>query len=174
MQDKIKQLFQKYRELIMYIIIGVMTTGLYYVTRFYSIKLGASSQIAVVIAQIVAILFAFVTNKTIVFRSKAETKSELAKQMVSFFSARGVSFLIDFVITYIFVTKYGYYFIDVLSLESIDYSKSIFSMNIIKGFIGSPKLLNEFIFTTISQIIILVSNYVFSKLVVFRKKKNAD
>ena len=38
---------------------------------------------------------------------------------------------------------------------------------------GNPEKMNEFIWTMLSQVMILILNYVFSKLVVFKKPKNA-
>ena len=79
--QKIIELYKKYEEIVNYLIMGVLATavnlGVKYALLF--IVLEASSptqlQIAVVISWIVACLFAYVTNKIIVFKSK-DTKND--------------------------------------------------------------------------------------------------
>lgn len=173
MINKLHTLFEKYREPIMYIIAGVATTAVYFLTRFTFLKLGTNSLIAVIIAQITAITFAYVTNKIFVFRSKTNTFSQLLKEAIAFFSARGLSFLFDVLVTFFCIEKFGYFFIDIFSLDKINYNSGLFSINLVNGYIGDPERLNEFIFAFFTQVVILVSNYLLSKLVIFKKKKQA-
>ncbi|MBR6669663.1 MAG: GtrA family protein, partial [Ruminococcus sp.] len=70
---KIKELYRKYEQVIMYIIMGGCTTLVYYIARIASRlllgEINRASLIATAIAQIVAITFAFITNKKFVFKS---------------------------------------------------------------------------------------------------------
>ncbi len=89
-------LFRKYREVILYVFFGVLTTlvnwGSYWaLADVLHIPYLAST----VIAQILAILFAYVTNRKWVFESKAHGFKEILGEMLRFFSARGVSLLLD-------------------------------------------------------------------------------
>ena len=60
----------KYREIIVYIIAGVLTTIVYYITRFATHIFSDNSVFCACVAQVVSILFAFFINKYWVFRSK--------------------------------------------------------------------------------------------------------
>ena len=77
---KIKELFIKYKEIIMYLIFGVATTGVNWVV--YSLLMKAvlvhapgsddvKMTVSNVIAWIAAVIFAFITNKLWVFESKS-------------------------------------------------------------------------------------------------------
>ena len=86
-----KQLFVKYRELILYVFFGGLTTlvnwGLYWLLAN---PLGVPYLWATAIAQIASILFAYVTNRIWVFQSKARGFREVSLEMLRFFGARGV------------------------------------------------------------------------------------
>ncbi|MCM1226484.1 MAG: GtrA family protein [Clostridium sp.] len=171
----LKKLYHKYEEAIMYIFFGGCTTLVYYIARFGSRMLlgdlGFASMIATAIAQITAITFAFITNKKFVFKSKTENAGQLVKEAVSFYAGRGVTFLLDMLITFIFIEKYSGFFIGLFSLDSINYQSGFMSISLVNKLTGSPEKMNEFIWTMLSQVIILILNYFFSKLFVFRKKK---
>ena len=133
-----KNLFIKYKEIIMYLIFGVLTTLVSLVT-YYTLTatiLNASNaielQIANIIAWIISVLFAFFTNKIFVFESKNSTLKELPK----FFGLRIITLFLDMLIMYLGVTV---------------------------------MLFNHKIMKLISEVIVIVSNYIFSKLVVFKK-----
>lgn len=175
MSGGLKNLYHKYEEAIIYIFFGGCTTLVYYIARFGSrLLLGnvyKAALIATAIAQITAITFAYVTNKKFVFKSKARDAGQLVREAVSFYAGRGVTFLLDMLITYIFVETYSGFFIDLFSLESINYQNKLMSISIVNKLAGSPEKMNEFIWTMLSQVIILILNYFFSKLFVFRKGK---
>ena len=65
------------------------------------------------------------------------------------------------------------FFIDVFGLDKINYSSGLLSNKFMSKLMGNPEKMNEFIWTMLSQVMILILNYVFSKLVVFKKPKNA-
>lgn len=89
-------LYQKYREIILYGVFGVLTTvvnwgGYWFLADIAHVPYLAST----VIAQVLAILFAYLTNRKWVFESKAKGAREVLGEMLRFFSARGVSLLLD-------------------------------------------------------------------------------
>lgn len=175
MPGKLKNLYHRYNEAIMYIFFGGCTTLVYYIARFGSrLLLGdirKAPLIATAIAQITAITFAFITNKKFVFKSKTENGSQFVREAISFYAGRGVTFLLDMLMTYIFVEKFYAFFIELLSLDKINYQSGFMSITLVNKLAGTPEKMNEFIWTMLSQVIILVLNYFFSKLFVFRKKK---
>lgn len=166
-----KSFYQKHREIIQYLIIGVCTTLVYMITRFAARSFISVDVVRTIIAQITSILFAFIANKTIVFRNKAHSFSHLMSQLLIFFAGRGVIFVLDIGITYFCITKYASTFIRLMNLHAINYHAFPFSIGFLKNFIGSPIALNEFIITMLYQVFAVVTNYVFSKFFVFKNKK---
>ena len=79
--EKIKELYNKYKEILMYLIFGGLTTlvniiGYFLLARVCKID----TVVSTVLALIISILFAYVTNKIFVFESKTNTKKELLKK----------------------------------------------------------------------------------------------
>ncbi len=175
---KLQDIYYKHEEAWMYIFFGALTTLVYYIARFGSrLILGDinnGAMIATIIAQITAITFAFITNKKYVFKSKTNSAGQFIKEAISFYSGRGVTFVLDLLITYIFVERYSKTFINLFSLDSINYNSSFMSLSLINGLMGSPEKMNEFIWTMLSQVMILIINYFFSKLFVFKKKNQEE
>ena len=131
-----KQYIGKYRHYILYIIFGVLTTIVNVIT-YYLTHLLLPVMPSTIIAWILAVLFAYVTNRRFVFESQAKTKQEIIKEIISFFSARILTGILDVALMFIFV--------DCLKM-------------------------NDMIIKVISNIIVIVLNYVLSKVFVFRKK----
>ena len=142
----IKKLANK--ETVLYLIFGVLATVLNIVLFYLFINVWKiSTGLGNVIDTIVCILFQYFTNRIWVFESK-NTGKEAIKEFIQFILARGLTAIIDqiFVVVGVdfFVAKY------------ISYSRQgIFSMGI--------KIL--------SNIIVIVLNYIFSKLFVFNNTK---
>ena len=96
--DKIKEIFNKYREIIMYVIVGGFTTlvslASYYLLTFTVLDANnpVQLQIANIISWIFSVSFAYVTNRKYVFESKSE---DIFSEGVKFFSARLSTLLID-------------------------------------------------------------------------------
>lgn len=135
----IKELFNKYREIIMYLIFGVLTTvvslAVYYILVYTILNPNNpfELQVANIISWIAGVTFAYFTNRSMVFKSKNKNK---LKEAGSFVLARVVTLIMDMLIMFVGVTLLH----------------------------GNDKLLK-----LISQVIVIVSNYVFSKLFVFKK-----
>lgn len=84
------------RETIVYVIFGVLTTAVNYISYwFLRSKLEIPFLIANTIAWIISVLFAFITNKLVVFESKSFKIKLLLFEFVSFVGARILSFLFE-------------------------------------------------------------------------------
>ena len=145
--DKIKELYIKNKEIINYLIFGVLTTVVSLATKYLLLftildaKNSVQLQIAVIISWIVACAFAYVTNRIWVFESKSK---KIILEMFKFFSSRLATLGLEMLIMFVFVTLLG------LNTD----------MWVV-------------IWTLVAQVLIIIMNYVLSKLVV-TNKKNED
>lgn len=145
---KIIEIYKKYEEIINYLIIGVLTTIVNLAVKYALLftVLNASDatqlQIAVVISWIVACLFAYITNRKIVFKSKS---TKILKEFIAFVSARLFTLILEMLIMFIFVT--------LLKLNSN---------------------LWVVIWSIVAQVVVIVVNYILSKLVIFKKEKKDE
>ena len=136
---RIKDLYKKYKEIINYLIVGVLTTIVSLTTYFVCVHTflnpnnGVELQVANVIAWAISVAFAYITNRIFVFKSKSK---KYIKEIVEFVGSRIITLLMDMGIMLLFVT-------------------------ILNG--------NDTIGKLISQVVITIANYIFSKLFVFKK-----
>ena len=101
----IKNLFNKYREIIMYLIFGVLTTAVNIIIYFLcAVQLDLNTAVSTIIAWITAVLFAYITNKFYVFQSNGN----LIREIISFFGMRLLSGILDLGIMIIFVDILSY------------------------------------------------------------------
>jgi len=106
LKEKLIKLFVKYKEIAMYLIFGVLTTvvsiGTYYLCTklFLDAKNPIELQAANIISWIVSVTFAYVTNKLFVF----ESKGNILKEAVKFYSSRLGTLGLEIVLMYILVT----------------------------------------------------------------------
>ncbi len=148
-----KKLIEKYKELILYVLFGVMTTLVNLATlKIFNMLLGDERYlISNVIAWFMSVIFAYITNKLFVFESRSWKFSVVGKEILSFFSARVFSFLIE---------EAGLFtLVDLLGLG--EKTVTVFSITI-----GGIMISKVFL-----AVIVVILNYVFSKLVIFKKKK---
>lgn len=95
--EKLKMLIKKVltREVIFYIIFGVLTTianiGVFYLLTL----LGLNENIANIIAIIVAVLFAYFTNRKLVFNSTASTFKERLTEFYKFMLGRAFTMVVE-------------------------------------------------------------------------------
>ncbi|MGY3750832.1 GtrA family protein [Vagococcus acidifermentans] len=163
-----------YRETILYLIFGVLTTVVYFVVRFTVNDMTGSSMIAAVAGQVSAILFAFFTNKMFVFQDRKWSIRALLIQLLAFTTGRLFVFALDLGVTYIAIERYADFFIRLFRFNRIDYQGALFSNSLTAKYIGSPELLNQFVFVLLLQVLAIVINYVVSKFGVFKKKKSVS
>ena len=104
---KIINLYKKYEEIINYLIVGVLTTVVSLVVKWgllFTIldpKNSVQLQVAVVISWIAAVVFAYITNRIFVFKSKSK---KILKEITSFFGARLLTLGLEMLIMWFFVT----------------------------------------------------------------------
>lgn len=146
-----KKLFQKYREMIKYIIVGGLTTTVNYIIHFGLRAVGFNYYVALTIAWIGAVLFAYAANRITVFKSKAKGKAQ-TKEFFLFIGARLFTYGIEMLVSFIF----------------IDCAK-------VDRFVWQPEFteaiipVGELVVKTTAQVVIVISNYLFSKFVIFKK-----
>lgn len=135
------------REIILYLVFGVLTTVVSWGTYilFANDKfLGLGITVSKVLSWICAVLFAFFTNKSWVFRSTSWKAKTFFRELISFFGARAVTGALE-----IFGTP---------ALVRAGVNQKIFGT---KGMLAN----------ILVSIIVVILNYIFSKLLVFTKKK---
>ena len=104
MIEIIGKLYKKYEELVMYIIVGVCTMIVSLASYYILAKpFGIYYQTANIISWVLAVAFAYVTNKKFVFKSRYSGLSGTAKEMASFVSSRIASLLAEVISMYFFV-----------------------------------------------------------------------
>lgn len=141
----IVKFYKKYEEQINYLIVGGLTTivgvgsKLLLLFTILDQTNGLQLQIAEIISWILAVLFAYITNRIFVFKSKVKGKNQV-REALNFVKGRVFTQLIQMFIMWFFVT--------LLKLNS-----NIWVI----------------IFTLICQVMQIILNYVISKLLVFKK-----
>ena len=137
-----KNFYFNHREIIDYIIVGILTTIVSLLVKngllliVLDPKKAIDVQIAVVISWIIAVAFAYVTNRIFVFKSKSK---EYLKEIASFVCGRVFTLLLDMLIMW--------FICNLLNLNTN---------------------LWVFIASMISQVVVTVLNYIISKLFVFK------
>ncbi len=174
MIEKIKELCKKYREIILYLVFGVLTTLVGWIVYFAVLFImkkamgipsdvtdGGRYLVAYTVAQVIqwiaAVLFAFFTNRKWVF-TDADKNAPMLPQLGTFALGRVLTFGLDYIVTY-----FGGMGLAALlpMLNSVD-------------FIGREWNINEIAAKVVAAVIVIIGNYVFSKLLVFRKKNKDE
>ena len=165
-----KKLWEKYREIIVYIIVGLLTTivaygvrlaVLYPVAAAMSLDLGNNGDYRVAVLRTVAIslgwvagvIFAYFTNKKWVFRDTVSEKSEVAKQFGKFGASRLGTYFVE----------WGIGVLVPMLLIACGFKAFHFIIDVDADMIA----------TLVSIVVVTVLNYILSKLLVFRKKSKA-
>ena len=150
---KIKELIIKYKEIITYLIFGVLTTLVNLGTFWVFTKILGEEMYLLnnAIAWVVGVIFAFVTNKLFVFESKSWKSKTAGKELIEFVGARLFSFGVE---------EGGMWlFVDVLAFG--EKSFALFGFTITGQMIAKLAL----------AVIVVILNYFFSKFIIFKKKK---
>ena len=140
MVEKIKQLFVKYEEIIVYLIVGVINTmvcwsACFLVELFLDPSISWQNFVINTVGWVAGVIFGYFANRKYVFKS---TNPEMMKEFISFAGGRISTWLLDVIIMEVTV--------NMLNLPY--WPCKIF----------------------ISSVLVMVANYVLSKLFVFRKK----
>lgn len=130
---------KRYKMPILYLVFGVLTTIIniasYHI--FYNV-LHFSNTLSNVISWLLSVTFAYITNKIWVFESTDKGIKAIFREVISFFSCRLATGVLDILIMYISV--------DILSYPALP-------------------------FKVISNVVVIILNYVMSKLIIFKKQK---
>lgn len=136
-------------EIFLYLYMGVLTTAVNIIS-FELIRnmLSGSSmgesmiwKVAEICAFIIAVVFAFITNKLFVFKSYSINIMNIFSELGMFVGARLITEGINFFIMWFMIDKKG---------------------------------CDEFTTKVIASVIVIVLNYIFSKFIIFKKKKNVE
>ena len=148
LNSALKKLFG--REIVLYIVCGVLTTAVNFVSLYASLRLfgltdaineKAEVNTANIIAWIIAVLFAYFTNKLLVFESKSFEKKVVIKEFSSFTLARLFS----------------------LGVEEA----GLFILNTLLNF-------NVYFVKIVLAIIVILLNYALSKYIIFKNKNKIE
>ena len=143
MKKLIKAFFDN--EILSYLFFGGATTLVSILSRLFIYHISHQEILATVLANLIGILFAFFTNDTIVFKQE---RRNWPTRLAKFFLARLSTLGLDVLLTYIFVTSYP---------------------DIIGQFVNDQLDQVNTIETLIAQVLIIILNYIFSKVYVFYK-----
>jgi putative flippase GtrA len=89
MMHKVISYAQKHREIVTYIVFGVLTTAVNYLVFLFSCEmLNMSATASNIVAWILAVLFAFLTNKPFVFKTKSWSRRVVIPEFVKFVACR--------------------------------------------------------------------------------------
>ena len=125
--------YKKNKEILLYLFFGGLTFLVSIISyAFLNIQIGWNALIANIGSWILAVSFAYVTNRVWVFDSNAETTADFIKEITSFIGG----LVIEELILFIFITNLG---------------------------------MNSMLVKIVAQVIVIVLNYVISKLIVFKK-----
>lgn len=104
--ETIKALYRNYKEIINYLVFGVLATVVNFVSYYIFARIiGIDEVISSGLSWFASVLFAYITNKLFVFDSKTVTKKELIKECISFFLARVLSGILCDVGTFAVMVK---------------------------------------------------------------------
>ncbi|MBQ4530998.1 MAG: GtrA family protein [Lachnospiraceae bacterium] len=144
--SKIKELFTKYKEMIMYLFFGVGTTAVNWIIYTIMVTVAGIGNLTLanVVAWIGAVAFAYITNKLWVFESKSWNPNVVLKELGMFLGARIVSGIFEIGLFPVLVW--------------MGLNQAIFG---IEGMVAK----------VIISVLVIVLNYIFSKLLVFKKEK---
>ena len=171
---KIKDSYIKHREIINYLIFGVLTTFVGWIV-YFAVLLGGKAiagipaeqteggkyllvyTVAQIVQWIAAVLFAYFTNRRWVF-TDADKSAPMLPQLGLFAAGRLATLGLDYVVTLFGGMALG------AMIPALN-SMAIFGKNV---------NMNEIFAKVVAAVIVIVGNYVFSKMLVFRKKREKD
>ncbi len=141
------------REIILYLVFGICTTVINFAV-FWILNLILGDKYYLlnnIIAWVFAVVFAFITNKLLVFSSKSREFKTVLREALSFFAARLFSLAVE---------EFGLIvFVEWLKFKNIEFI--IFKIDIT----------GQLIAKVILAVIVVILNYFFSKFLIFTKSR---
>lgn len=138
MIQKLRSLAEKYRSILSYLFFGVLTTVVNYLVYLpvYNIC-GLSAAVSNIIAWVVAVAFAYLTNKPFVFHSTDWSAKTVIPELTKFVGCRLASGAMETVIL-------------LVTVDCLHWNGNLWKL--------------------VTQVLVVIFNYVGSKLLVFKKK----
>ncbi len=168
-----KEFLKKYREIIVYLVFGVITTVVNWVV-YFGIIWGAKTifgyhdeslalywyrMIAQVVAWVAGVLVAFFTNKKYVFLDNNNEARYVVRKLIEFSTSRLATLLLDTVVTFSTLAILGF----------VGYKTFTVAIGPL-GLDVSADLISKLL----ASILVVIGNYVLSKLFVFKKTDDAE
>lgn len=137
MKNWILKMWNNYKDIFWYCFFGGLTTVVN-IAIFYLFNdvVGLHYMVANIIAWVVAVLFAYITNRTWVFKSKVCGSKAIFKELMLFIWFRVLSLVMEMVILFIMIDLLG---------------------------------VSEMITKLVTQVVVIIANYVFSKWIIFKE-----
>ncbi|MBQ5544749.1 MAG: GtrA family protein [Clostridia bacterium] len=146
-------------EIFSYLFFGVCTTVVNIIVfQFCYSGLHIPTLIANVIAWVLSVAFAYLTNRRFVFHSTVNTREGILREIASFVGARLFSLAFDELIIWLTVDVMGYTF-----LERFTAGLLHIPLADAKALVGK----------ICANVVVVILNYIFSKLFIFRKNHSA-
>ena len=146
--QRIKELYLKYKEVVNYLIFGALTTVVSLVVKYLLLFtiFDASNALELQVSVIISWIAAclFAYITNRIWVFESKSK-EIIKEMIKFFVARLSTLGLEMLIMFIFVTA-----------------------------LGLTSDIWVIIWTLVSQILVIIGNYILSKLIVFKNKKKEE
>lgn len=128
--------YKRHKQVLLYLFFGAVTTVISIgVFSLLNIALGVNEHIANLTSWVLAVLVAFLTNRTMVFDAETNSAGAFLAQMITFYAGRVATLLVEELIIFVFITTLKF---------------------------------DSFTVKLVAQIIIIILNYVISKLFVFK------
>ena len=171
MIEKIKNLYKKYKEIILYLFFGVVTTIVSLAACFITLRVGvlfdflrdAAGEptelldiIGSCVQWVTGVLVAFYTNKKWVFVGSETGKKATVRQLLTFSGGRVATLFVEIGINLGAIALF-----DLAGYKPIKLNLIVFTL----------ALTSRLWAKVISSVVVVISNYFISKLLVFRKKE---
>ena len=164
MTDKLRSLYEKHKEIILYLIFGFVTTVASLGAWYLTMKLGVLflkdengdpttllDAIGSTVQWVVGVLVAFVTNKKWVFVNAEKGSMATLRQLAVFSGSRALTYVLELVMNIGMI-----YLFEALGYRAF----YIFSFEV------SERIWAK----ALTAVAVVIANYILSKLIVFRKK----
>ena len=138
MYNRLKKILLKNQNILVYLFFGVLTTVVNYIVYLPLLNLaGLSAALSNILAWIVAVAFAYLTNKPFVFKSHDWSMQTVLPELTKFVTCRMTSGILETIIILVTVDIFGW---------------------------------NGNLWKLLTSVLVVILNYFFSKLLVFKGK----
>ncbi len=170
MKDKLKNFYLKHKEIILYLIFGVITTVVSLLACYLTLKIGViflhdengePTELLDILGSttqwIVGVLVAFFTNKLWVFKNAEHGRRATVHQLLVFSGSRVGTYVLEVVINLGVIAAF-----DALGYKPFELNLIIFTIAITSRVWAK----------VVSSVLVVITNYIISKLLVFKNKND--